>query len=73
MSVLAENLLEQALDLRASERARLVEKLLLSLDMPNDSIDKIWGREADARIAAYEAGDMHSIPASKVFSKYQRS
>ena len=73
MSALAENLLEQALDLCASERVRLVEKLLLSLDMPNESIDKIWAREADARIAAYEAGDMNAVPASKVFSKYQRS
>lgn len=68
MSELAEKLIEQALDLPADERAELAERLLSSLEPQLSEIDRLWAREAEDRIDAYERGDTEAIPAEDVFS-----
>ncbi|MBC6961915.1 MAG: hypothetical protein DWB48_04060 [Nitrosomonas sp.] len=50
----------------------MVEKLLISLDSPDPSIDAIWAKEADARIEAYERGELETISAEEVFHKYNQ-
>jgi hypothetical protein len=50
MTHTANSILNQALELSASERVDFVEKLLFSLDSPDTNIDAIWAKEADARI-----------------------
>jgi putative addiction module component (TIGR02574 family) len=48
---------EAALKLSETERARLAEELLASLDGPDQgAIDSIWATEAEKRIDAIEAG-----------------
>lgn len=69
----ANTILNQALELSASERNKVVEKLLLSLDAPDANIDTIWAKEVDARVEAYERGEIEAVPAEKVFEKYRRS
>ncbi len=64
-------ILNQALELTASERSDVVEKLLSSLDTPDARIDSIWAKEADARVEAYERGEVGSITAEEVFKKYR--
>ena len=71
MTKSANNILNQALELTASERADVVEKLLSSLDAPDSIIDSIWANEADARVEAFERGEISSISAEKVFKKYR--
>jgi putative addiction module component (TIGR02574 family) len=61
----------QALKLSESDRSDLVEKLLSSLDAPDSSIEAIWANEADARVEAFERGEIKSKPAEEVFRKYQ--
>lgn len=73
MSVTINSVVNQALELTASERSNVIEKLLTSLDAPDDAIDTIWGKEADARIEAYEKGEIAVIPVREVFKKYQES
>ena len=47
-------ILEQALHLKANERFLLVEELLKSLDTPDENINKIWEEEANKRVDSYK-------------------
>lgn len=67
----ATSVIDQALKLKASERAAVAERLLLSLDVPDPEIDAAWAREADARVDAHDRGEIESIPAEDVFAKYK--
>ncbi|OGT31871.1 MAG: hypothetical protein A2W28_03570 [Gammaproteobacteria bacterium RBG_16_51_14] len=69
----ANSVLNQALELTAAERADVVEKLLVSLDNPDPAMDAIWAKEADARVEAYERGELEAVSAEEVFRKYNRS
>ena len=65
-------ILDQALELSATERADVAEKLLFSLDSPDSKIDAIWAKEVDARVEAYEKGEIKAVSAEEVFDKYQQ-
>jgi len=65
--------INQALELASTERADIVGKLLISLDSLDPFIDAIWAKEADARIEAYERGELETISAEEVFRKYNQS
>ena len=71
MANTATSVLNQALELSASDRADVVEKLLSSLDAPDTSIDAIWANEADSRIDDYDKGNIQAVSAAKVFEKYR--
>lgn len=60
-----------ALSLPASQRVKLVELLLASLDKPDDSIDKLWAEEIENRIDAYESGKLESVSLQSVLAKYK--
>ena len=63
--------IDQALKLKASERAAIAEQLLLSLDVPDPDIDAAWASEANARIEAHDRGEIESVPAEDVFAMYK--
>ncbi len=71
MTESANSILNQALELTAAERSDVAEKLLFSLDTPDSRIDSIWAKEADARVEAFERGELGSSSAAEVFGKYQ--
>ena len=71
MSSLSQTLTAQALELPARERIEMVEQLLSSLDKPDAELDQIWAVEAEARIDAYERGELKAISAQDVLSKYK--
>lgn len=73
MTQAANTILKQALELSSPERAEVVEGLLSSLDSPDAGIDAIWANEADARVHAYESGEIESISAEEVFKKYRKT
>ena len=73
MSNSAKTVISQALELKASERSVVAEALLASLDSPDLRIDEIWSKEADARVEAYNQGEIDTIPAKDVFAKHQKS
>ena len=51
--------------------AALVESLLASLDQPDARIDELWAKEAEDRLAAFEAGRMKAYPADQVFQEFE--
>ncbi|MCG2634509.1 MAG: addiction module protein [Gammaproteobacteria bacterium] len=72
MATTAENILKQALNLPATERASVAEELLSSLDKPDPEIDQLWAEEAEARIHAAKLGKMATVSAEDVFGKYEQ-
>ncbi len=71
MNTEVERILNQALGLRAQERVLVVERLLGSLEPPDPASDATWAQEVEARIAAYDRGEIDSVPADQVFGKYE--
>lgn len=71
MTDLQKNIVDDALALSTNERVALVERLLESLDAPNDEVNAIWSKEADKRVQAYETNQIGSKPASVVLQKYK--
>lgn len=54
--------LEQALELKANDRSKLIDELLKSLDKPDIEIDEVWANEADNRLEAYRKGEIKAVP-----------
>lgn len=71
MTETAETLRVQAMQLPPEDRMALVEHLLDSLDEPDPSLDALWAKEADDRLAAYRRGEISAVALSDVIAKYQ--
>ncbi len=71
MTQTAEALSAQAVQLPPEERMALVERILDSLDEPDPSLDALWAKEADDRLAAYRRGEIRALALSEVIAKYQ--
>ena len=67
MTARAEQLLADALRLPPGERAQLAERLFSSLEISQDELDRLWAKEADRRIDAYEDGRIKTISSRRVF------
>lgn len=67
----SKNILKEALTLKPSEKAELVDKLLSSLDKPDKEIDKLWAQEAEDRINAYDRGEIKAVTLQEVLEKYK--
>ncbi len=63
----------KALTLPPIERIELIERLYFSLDSPDSRkhIDRLWAKEVEDRISAFENGELKSIPAKEVFEKIE--
>jgi putative addiction module component (TIGR02574 family) len=69
MSSAVSGILKEAMALAPSDRALLVDELLSSLDQPDPRVDDLWAQEAEARIAALDAGQMRELPAEDVYAE----
>jgi putative addiction module component (TIGR02574 family) len=56
-----DQLAKKAMGLTPTERIRLVEAILYSLDKPDPEIEKSWIAESEARYAAYKRGELEAI------------
>ncbi len=61
-----DEILKKALTLKPEQKAELIDKLLSSLDKPDEEIDELWANEAESRIDAYEQGKIKAVPLEKV-------
>ena len=64
-------ILKEALTLKPTEKAELVNKLISSLDEPDRELDRLWAQEAESRIDAYERGKIKAIALTKILEKYK--
>ncbi|VAW46805.1 hypothetical protein MNBD_GAMMA02-290 [hydrothermal vent metagenome] len=67
----AKDILKEAILLEPTEKAKLVDHLITSLDKPDTEIDKLWAEEAESRLDAYKQGKLKSVSLEKVLSKYK--
>ncbi len=65
------NILKDALTLKPSQKAELIDRLLSTLDKPDREIDELWAKEAEDRIDAYDRGKIKAISLEKVLEKYK--
>ncbi len=57
-----------ALQLSIKERARLIRRLIMSLESDNEGdVEQSWLDEADKRLAAYRNGETSAHPGEEVF------
>ena len=69
MTAITDRVFEEALSLPADIRLNLVEKLIISLNLPIDEdIERLWAEEAEHRISKIEAGEARLVPGEDVFS-----
>ncbi len=66
-----DNILKETLTLRPSEKAQLIDRLISTLDKPDKEIDKLWAKEAEDRIDAYDQGKLKAVSLEKVLQKYR--
>ena len=59
-----------ALKLDPTERFKLVDEVLHSLDHPDPEIDRIWLEEAERRLAAYRANRVTGVPAENILGTF---
>lgn len=63
---------QDATELSAVEKIRLVEMLLCDLDRPDQRVGKVWAAEAQRRWKAYRRGDLATLSHDEVMAKYRR-
>lgn len=57
-----------ALQLSSRERARLIRRLITSLESENEGdVEQLWLDEAERRLAAYRNGETSARPGEEVF------
>lgn len=73
MSTSAEKVLQDALNLPPQDRAEVLERLLATFqEAPDPELDKLWGQEAEDRLAAYDRGELGGVSAEEVFTRIER-
>jgi len=68
MSLTVEALEAEALNLSVAERARLVEKLIVSLDTEPD-VEAAWAVEIERRHAGIESGAISLLPGAETLAR----
>lgn len=64
-----DELIEEAVSLPMEIRARLIDKLLKSLNPAQAEIDKIWATKAEKRVSEIKSGKVKTISGEEVFKK----
>nr|VFJ87047.1 MAG: putative addiction module component, TIGR02574 family [Candidatus Kentron sp. H]VFJ88705.1 MAG: putative addiction module component, TIGR02574 family [Candidatus Kentron sp. H]VFJ94977.1 MAG: putative addiction module component, TIGR02574 family [Candidatus Kentron sp. H]VFJ96836.1 MAG: putative addiction module component, TIGR02574 family [Candidatus Kentron sp. H]VFJ97444.1 MAG: putative addiction module component, TIGR02574 family [Candidatus Kentron sp. H] len=73
MTAVAEKVLREALELPPVDRAGLIERLFRSFDSSgNGPVDSAWATEVEARIDAYNRGEIDASPAEDVLARMNR-
>jgi putative addiction module component (TIGR02574 family) len=66
-------IIEQVLSLPVDDRIGMIERLLLSLNLPTQTeIDRQWATEAERRIQEIECRTVKLVPGEQVFDKIRR-
>lgn len=73
MTVKTQKLLETARKLKPTERAELIEELFNTFDSHGLSdVDKLWAREVEDRIDAFEQGKIETVSSDEVFEDIEK-
>ncbi len=70
MNARSKDLVEEVERLPASERIKLVEHLLATLDKPDPEIDRAWAEAGERRLDAYLRGETTARDAEDVLARH---
>ncbi|PJC15142.1 MAG: addiction module protein [Comamonadaceae bacterium CG_4_9_14_0_8_um_filter_57_21] len=62
-------IIQMALQLKASDRYEVAEQIMQSLDKPDAAIDSVWAEEAVHRARACDDGRMKTLAFDEVFGR----
>ncbi|MFC1617416.1 addiction module protein [Candidatus Margulisiibacteriota bacterium] len=65
---LPKQIISNALELKPAQKFIIIEALLNSLDKPDPEISKIWVKEAEKRLKAYNEGKLKTISFEDMFA-----
>jgi putative addiction module component (TIGR02574 family) len=65
-----QHVLDAALALSSADRSQVVDAILASLEPIEPELEAAWRREAEDRLAAYDAGLMEAIDAEDVLAEF---
>jgi putative addiction module component (TIGR02574 family) len=68
----AQELVREIEKLSPSERVRLIDRVIRETIKPDPEIESIWVKEAEARWAAFERGEVKAVPYESVLAKYRQ-
>ena len=63
----ANEIIQQAIDLKPQERYLIIESLVQSLNEPDKDIEKLWIEESQNRLTAYDNGKLETVSFNEVF------
>lgn len=66
-----EQILDEAISLKAVDQAKLIDRLIAVLDNPDPEVDKLWAEEVESRVEAYENGTLRPVSLEEVLAKYR--
>jgi len=73
MLTAVDKVIDEAIELPADTRISLVDRILISLNLPvHPDIDQRWADEAERRVAEVDRGEVELIPGEEVFAKIHR-
>ncbi|RLA84483.1 MAG: addiction module protein [Epsilonproteobacteria bacterium] len=65
----ANEIIQQAIDLKPQERYLIIESLVQSLNEPDKNIEKLWIEESQKRLNSYSDGTLQTVSFEEVFEK----
>jgi hypothetical protein len=68
---ISEKLVREIEKLSPTERVRLIDMVIRDTIKPDAEIEKLWVKEAEARWAAFERGEVEVVPYQSVLAKYR--
>ena len=66
----AQEIIDEAILLEPQDRYMVIESLVNSLDEMDENIEKLWIKESEKRLDSYEKGELETLSANEVFSKW---
>ena len=69
----AKDILKEAIQLELTEKVKLVDQLIISLDKPDKDIDKLWAEEAESRLDTYKHGMLKAVSLEEVLDRVASS
>ena len=64
-------IIKEVISMSPAKQAELLDLLIRVLDKPDEKIDKLWAKEAESRLDAYQRGELRALSVEEVLEKYK--
>lgn len=64
-------IIKEVIAMSPAKQAELLDLLIRVLDKPDEKLDRLWAKEAESRLDAYQRGDLRALSVEEVLAKYK--